>query len=347
MKLTVFILVLFALASMVSAAPVNGCAESHVATNGQTCSTFSSKYQITVNQLQKLNSGLGNNETKCVNLVSGKSYCTKATVPKATVPKATVPKATVPKATVPKATVPKTTVPKTTVPKATVPKATVPKATVPKATVPKATVPKTTVPKATVPKATVPKATVPKATVPKATVPKATVPKATVPKATVPKATVPKATVPKATVPKETVPKETVPKATVPKETVPKAAVPKKSKNIQNSQAPNKDSSNIKIAAKSEESAPPSTTNITTSDASHLAARTITKCKKYHVVKAGDTCKSIAKEHNIVEVQITQLSKEKSQSASDDNTAVLKKIGVTNPPPCDKIVIGERYCIAY
>ncbi|KAI9010011.1 hypothetical protein CLU79DRAFT_484629 [Phycomyces nitens] len=110
--------------------------------------------------------------------------------------------------------------------------------------------------------------------------------------------------------------------------------------------------SNAQTAGKSGESVQSSTG--ATNDASHLAARAIVECKKFHVVKAGETCKSIAKDNKIPEAQLTQLSKEKSKTPSKDNSAphneerAVPKDGTTvTPPPCDKLVVGKRYCIAY
>ncbi|KAL0081337.1 secreted LysM domain-containing protein [Phycomyces blakesleeanus] len=214
MKFTLFTLSALALTSMVSAAPANTCVESHVASKGQTCSTFSSKYHITVKQLQTLNSGLGNNGKNCTKLVPGKTYCTKATVPK-------------------------------------------------------------------------------------------------------------------------------------------KSGSNQEFGDNQKSQGSSKDgnnnsrssSSNDQTVAKSGETTQSSTA--TTNDASHLAARAIIECKKFHVVKTGDTCKSIAKDNHIPEVQLTQLSKEKSQFTPKDHDTTPKNITTVTPPPCNKLVVGKRYCIAY
>ncbi|KAL0077546.1 hypothetical protein J3Q64DRAFT_1768190 [Phycomyces blakesleeanus] len=192
MKFSLFALATLALSAVVSAGADVSCAEKHAASKGQSCAVFSSKYHITVKQLQTLNSGLGSNGKDCKNLIPGKSYCTKATSPKVDSPNKSTPK---------------------------------------------------------------------------------------------------------------------------------KSDGDKKSNDDKNKET---------ISKSSENEAKQSTVN--TNGASHIAARAIAECKKYHVVKAGDTCETIAKQYSIPEAQFTELNKKDSKDSAI---------------PCTKLVSGKRYCVAH
>ncbi|KAL0081334.1 hypothetical protein F4703DRAFT_1917931 [Phycomyces blakesleeanus] len=268
MKLSLFTISALALAGMVSAAPAVGCAEKHIAAQGETCVSVAAKFDITVKEFQGFNLGHGSEINNCKSLVVGSSYCVK---PLSTVSKNKRSE-------------------KEPEHKKPIHK--------PSKVVPKPIKP-TQEPNVEHPQDKRGE--------------------------------------------KEAEHKKPIHK---PSKVVPKPIKPTQEPNVEHPQEKRGENSPKKeeMAKKQKKTTkkPVKTTykpsNSTKKDhaatpkGAHHATRAVSDCKKYHVVKSGETCKTIAKENKITMAQFKQFNSGLSQAIDSE---------------CQKLVVGQSYCISY
>ncbi|KAI9010014.1 hypothetical protein CLU79DRAFT_849169 [Phycomyces nitens] len=298
MKLSLFTISALALTGLVSAAPAAGCAEKHIVTKGETCVSVASKFGITIKDFQGFNLGLGSEATACKSLVVGSSYCVKPLPVKSNDKRGVNPD----KHT--KITHPRT---KTT-------------KKVHKATNKPVTGKSHEKRDANIGKPVEP-AHKPAKVLPK---PFKSTPK---PDVEHPKEKRDE----KAPEPKEPAhkPSKVLPKPFKP---TPKLDIEhsKEKRGVDSPQKKESTKKPVKTTHKPSKSA--KNGHSATPKSAHHAARAIADCKKYHVVKSGETCASIAKENNITKDQLKEFNSGLSQASDSE---------------CQKLVAGQRYCISH